>query len=303
MASLIVGCSSSGDGQDAPAPTFSPETTSATATDTPTDAPTVVDVDPADFERDGRTIFNFRTSASDSADMGLCVVAEDSAASDSASVTCNGTAPDDAPDIQVPAFERQRPGAATITAEGVTYNVLEGVPPAPGELQDGERLNVGDASCTLEDSELDCTVGETGLTISGDDRTMTITGDVLDSEYHVDPNEPETSETSVAPSEITEDYTETDEPVSAGTTCGAASGNTLVEVREGSVSCLTAEGVIDEYRERASSEGGGNTLAMKVGEWDCSIPSAGRSAELQAGEICNGPDDVVIATPPGSVPQ
>ena len=291
MASLIVGCSSSGDGQDAPTPTFAPESTSATASTT--DTPTVVDVDPADFERDGRTIFNYRTGASDSADMGLCVVAEDSAASDSTSVTCSGTAPDDAPDIEVPPFERQRPGAATITAEGVTYTLLEGVPPAPGELQDGERLSVGEASCALEEGELDCTVGDTGLTISGEDRAMTVTGDALDSEYHVDPDEPE----------ITEDYAETDEPVSAGTTCGAASGNTLVEVREGSVSCLTAEGVIDEYREHAPSEGGGNTLAMMVGEWNCSIPSAGRSAELQAGEICNGPDDVVIATPPGSVPQ
>ncbi|MEJ6548848.1 hypothetical protein PQI66_04755 [Corynebacterium sp. USCH3] len=102
------------------------------------------------------------------------------------------------------------------------------------------------------------------------------------------------------PAGIDGDYTETDELVS-GTTCGAASGNTLVEVREGAVSCLDAQAVVDEYHARRDSEGGGNTLSMTVGEWNCSTPTAGRSAQLQAAEICYGPDDVVIATPAGSV--
>ncbi|MGO3362387.1 MAG: hypothetical protein ACTIL2_08090 [Corynebacterium sp.] len=97
--------------------------------------------------------------------------------------------------------------------------------------------------------------------------------------------------------QTSEDYAEDDEPVAPGTMCGAASGDTLVEVREGSVSCLEAQEIIDEYEDRRESEGGGNTLAMTVGDWDCSSPTAGRSAELEAGGICYGPDDGVIATP------
>ncbi|MGO1949787.1 MAG: hypothetical protein ACTH1D_09140, partial [Mycobacteriaceae bacterium] len=70
--------------------------------------------------------------------------------------------------------------------------------------------------------------------------------------------------------QTSEDYAEDDEPVAPGTMCGAASGDTLVEVREGSVSCLEAQEIIDEYEDRRESEGGGNTLAMTVGDWDCS---------------------------------
>lgn len=279
---LIAGCSS-GD-EDAPTPTFAEQ------------AAGVEDVDPAAFERSGTTSFDYRTGDEGT---GTCIV------DDEAAVTCTGEVPDDAPDIEVPPFERQRPGAARITTDGVTYTMVEGAPPAPAALEPGQRLTVGDASCEMsEDAELSCSVGETTLDISGDDSTMTLTGDVLDHEYHVSASEtPETpvTETPERPAGVDGDYSDTDEPVAAGTMCGAASGNTLVKVREGSVSCLDAQAVVDDYRERRDSEGGGNTLAMRVGEWDCSSPTAGRAADLDAGEICYGPDDVVIATPPGSV--
>lgn len=282
---LIAGCSS-GD-EDAPAPTFAEQAASAE------------DVDPAAFERNGTTSFDYRIGGEGT---GTCIV------DDEAAVTCTGEVPDDAPDIEVPPFERQRPGAARITTDGITYTMVEGAPPAPAALEPGQRLTVGDASCEMsEDAELSCSVGETTMDISGDDSTMTLTGDLLDHEYHVSASEtPETSVTSVTetperPAGVDGDYSDTDEPVAAGTMCGAASGNTLVKVREGSVSCPDAQAVVDDYRERRDSEGGGNTLAMRVGEWDCSSPTAGRAADLDAGEICYGPDDVVIATPPGSV--
>lgn len=279
---LIAGCSS-GD-EDAPTPTFAEQAEGSE------------DVDPAAFERSGTTSFDYRTGDEGT---GICIIDTEAA------VTCTGGVPDDAPDIEVPPFEQQRPGAARITADGITYTMVEGAPPAPAALEPGQRVTVGDASCEMSgDAELSCAVGETTMDISGDDSTMTLTGDVLDHEYHV--NASETSEASATetperPAGVDGDYSETDELVSAGTTCGAASGNTLVEVREGSVSCLGAQAVVDEYRERRDSEGGGTTLALRVGEWDCSSPTAGRAAELDAGEICYGPDDVVIATPPGSV--
>lgn len=277
---LIVGCSS-GD-EDAPTPTFAEQSES------------FEDVDPAAFERGGTTLFDYRTGDEGT---GICIIDTEAA------VTCTGRVPDDAPDIEVPPFERQRPGAARITADGITYTMVEGVPPAPAALDSGQRITVGDASCGMSQNvELSCSVGETTLDISGDDSAMTLTGDVLDHENHVEtPETPETSENSDRPAGIDGDYSDTDEPVAVGTMCGAASGNTLVKVREGSVSCLGAQEVIDDYRERRDSEGGGNTLAMTVGEWGCSVPNARRSVELDAGEICHGPDGVVIATPPGSV--
>ena len=45
--------------------------------------------------------------------------------------------------------------------------------------------------------------------------------------------------------------------------------------------------MIEDYCEHRDSEGGGNTLMMQVGEWNCSIPSAGRIQELNE-ETFNG---------------
>lgn len=287
---LIAGCSSGEE--DLPDPTFAEQASTTAADDDEFE-----DVDPDGFMLDGRVVFDNRTGDEGT---GVCLIGTDE--NDGDAVTCTGTAPGGAPDIEVPPFRPQRPGAVTITAEGITYTMVEGVRPAPGKLEPGQRITEGDASCEMsDDSELNCTVGETSLTLSGDDRTMALTGEVLDHEYHLDPDASSpTAGQDDAPAGIDGDYSETDEPVSAGTTCGAASGRTLVEVREGAVSCLEAQRVIDDYRERRYAEGGGNSLAMMLGEWDCSSPTAGRAAQLDAAEICHGPDDTVIATPAGS---
>jgi hypothetical protein len=63
--------------------------------------------------------------------------------------------------------------------------------------------------------------------------------------------------------------------------------------------------VIDEYRDRRMSEGGGNTLAMQVGEWNCSSPTAMTGQELgeeifngtgPVAMVCDNPDGTRIAT-------
>jgi hypothetical protein len=289
-AALLSGCSS---GEEDLTPTFAEQATN-TAT---AEGAGVEDVDPADYMLNGNVVFDYRTGGDET---GLCIIEADDAAPDA--VTCTGTAPDDAPDIEVPPFGQQRPGAARITDEGITYTLVEGIPSAPGALEPDQRITVGEASCEIGgDRELRCAVGKTVLTVSGEDRTMTLTGDVLDDAYHVDPGAPApTTGQDAPPAGIDGDYSDTDEPVAAGTMCGAASGNTLVKVREGSVSCLDAQEVIDDYRERRDAEGGGNTLAMRIGEWDCSSPTAGRSTQLDAAEICYGPSGTVIATPAGS---
>jgi hypothetical protein len=92
----------------------------------------------------------------------------------------------------------------------------------------------------------------------------------------------------------------------AGAWCGVAHPEeTSVYVHEGSVGCLTAENVIDEYRDRRMSEGGGNTLAMQVGEWNCSSPTAMTGQELgeeifngtgPVAMVCDNPDGTRIAT-------
>lgn len=248
----------------------------------------VEEIDPSVFDRDGNHLFSYSTGDTGS---GTCLFN----GGPEASVTCTGTAPDDAPDVEVPPFDRQRPGATTIDTDGVTYSIFEGVPPAPASLDPGQRVSFdaeGSGSCEMgEDVVLDCAVGGSTLTISGDDSTIEVDAELQDSENHV----------SDSPGGIDGDYTEDDTPVSAGTMCGAASGNTLVQVREGSVSCPEAQRIIDDYRDRRESEGGGNTLAVTVDGWLCSSPTAVRSAELDAGEVCDSPDGVRITTPPGSV--
>lgn len=296
---VAAGCTSGQD--DLAEPSFAPATDAATENATENAAGLgdgVEEVDPATFDLRGSTVFDYRTGDDGT---GICLIAGDTDGAD-ATVTCTGNTPDDAPDIEIPPFDQQRPGSVTISDEGYHYTTVEGVPPAPAALEPGQRVTMDSASCQMEqDSELNCTVGDTSLTVSGDDREMTLTGELLDHENHVDGADgAEADDGDDVLRGRGGDYSETDEPVSAGTMCGAASGNTLVQVREGSVSCLEAQEVIDDYRDRRTSEGGGNTLAMAVGDWDCSTPSAMRSQELDAAETCSGPDGEVIATPAGS---
>jgi hypothetical protein len=304
----LAGCSSEEDSQTEPTLTQVNEVAESDSESEPQDGDGAAEVDDTDVEEIDPATFRDRDSylfdySTGGEVVGLCIFDEEE-------VTCTGTPPDDAPDIEVPPFPEGRPTAATIDEDGVTYTMVEGVPPAPAELSPGQSVTFGDVSCEMSDGpELHCEVGESSLTISGDDRDMVAVGDLQDSEDYagdededgddneVDENDDDADDND---SQIREHYEDSADPVEPGTTCGAATGNTLVEVREGSVSCVEAQEIIDEYRDRRESEGGGNTLAMEVDDWNCSSPTAGRSHELQAAEVCDGPEGRRIATPAGS---
>ena len=127
----LSACSAGSDDEDtsAPEPTMTPaETTSA--------APDVTEVDPTTFEMDGRYVFDVPMGDDTTT---LCIMGD-------STVTCTGKPPEDAPDVEIPPFPMQRPGAVSLDDEGLTWTMVEGVPPAPGTLEPSQRISDGDVT-------------------------------------------------------------------------------------------------------------------------------------------------------------
>lgn len=292
----LSACSSGSGDRDA----ASPETAATTTTETA--APDVTDVDPAHFEMDGRYIFNV---SRDDDTATLCVMGD-------GSITCSGKAPEDAPDVTITPFPTQPPGAIILDEDGLTWSILEGVPPAPGSLGPSQRISDGGITCVTDaESSLDCARGDNGFTIDHKEGAVSLRGTVR---VTAEAEAPETEEAGKSQSTkptavdggVDGDYRSSDEPVAAGTWCGVAlPEETEVYVDKGSAGCVTAQQVIEQYRDRRMSEGGGNTLAMQVGGWNCSSPTAMRSQELgeeifngtgPVATVCENPDGARIAT-------
>lgn len=265
VAASLAGCGSdTGTDADNGASFFTVRTSpSATA-----DSPPTEDVDPASFLRDGTYLFSFSLPGGGTR---TCAMGDDA-------VTCSGTPPADAPDITVEPFPTGRPGAVHLDSSGNSWTIFEGVPPAKGMLQANQRITVGGVSCEADSSQsLHCSAGTNGFDISGSDAEIRVRGVVV----ITGASRPSVTAVPTATTEITENYASNDEPVTGGAWCGVAlAQETSVYVDKGPVGCLTAESVIDSYRSRRSSEGGGNTLAMTVDGWACSMPTAVRSQEL-----------------------
>lgn len=288
----LSACSSVSDEGDA----ASPRSTGTTTTETV--APDVTDVDPMSFEMDGHYVFNV---SRDDGTATLCVMGD-------GSITCSGKAPEDAPDVTITPFPTQPPGAIILDKDGLTWYMLEGVPPAPGSLEPSQRISDGGITCeTDEHGSLDCALGDNGFTIDHEDGAISLRGTVrVTAEAEAPEAEASSTKPTAVDGGVDGDYSSADEPMGAGTWCGVAHPDeTEVYVDRGSVGCLTAENVIDEYRDRRMSEGGGNTLAMQVGEWNCSSPTAMSSQELSqeifrgttpVASVCENPDGSRIAT-------
>lgn len=89
-------------------------------------------------------------------------------------------------------------------------------------------------------------------------------------------------------------------PVSPpGTICGAATGDVIVEIREGSISCDDAVATIDYYRALPGDPMSGNTKNLAFGDgWRCMSPTAVMSEDLGYGSSCwKQPDGIHIVTP------
>jgi hypothetical protein len=293
---LAVGCGTdSGDGSESVAP----KTTTTTAASTTTAQPKVADVDPVTFAMNGRYVFNVRPGDGDNR---LCVLGD-------GSVTCTGTPPSDAPDVTVPPFDTQRPGAVSLGKDGLSWTVLEGVPPAPGELGRNQRIADGGVECVTDDNiDLSCDVGENGFTVSGRGADIQLRGTLRVTETPDATTEPTSSTPAPEEAGIDGPYVASDEPVEPGTWCGVETDDrTSLVVDSGRVSCLDAESVVNEYLARREGEGGGNTLFVTVGDWGCTTPTAGESRALgeevfhgatDAGVVCERPDGAARVVAP-----
>uniref|UniRef100_UPI0025DCB79A hypothetical protein n=1 Tax=uncultured Corynebacterium sp. TaxID=159447 RepID=UPI0025DCB79A len=193
----LSACSSDSDG-DGSSGTPEPLLTTTTSA-----APQVTDVDPASFEMDGRYVFDVPMGDDT---MRLCVMGD-------GSVTCSGKAPEDAPDVTIEPFGTQRPTAITLDDRGLTWYMLEGVPPAPGQLEPSRRITDGDLTCRTDaEGSLDCTLGDNGFTINHEDAAIRVRGTVRVTAVPEAPGAASSTPTTVAGG-VDGDYRSTDEPV------------------------------------------------------------------------------------------
>lgn len=143
-------------------PTPAESSTPGSAIDATADAGPIP-VDPQRFAANGPHLFTYATQ---NGETGTCLLTPDGA-------TCTGVPAADVPDISHTPFEGQRPGAVSASMGGIHYTILEGVPPAPAQLQPGEKLVVDATSCEVSQArDVTCVSGDTSFTVSGKDRSI-----------------------------------------------------------------------------------------------------------------------------------
>ncbi|MDO5030853.1 MAG: hypothetical protein Q4E11_09800 [Corynebacterium sp.] len=99
------------------------------------------------------------------------------------SVSCFGTPDASVPDVEVPPFPKQAPGAISLGEAGATYTLSEGVPPAQEELADGQWVELGPVQCGKPNpDQLVCQSANAAFAIEGKEKNIRTTGTVLDSE-------------------------------------------------------------------------------------------------------------------------
>lgn len=98
------------------------------------------------------------------------------------SVTCFGTPDASVPDVEVPPFPKQAPGAISLAEAGATYTLSEGVPPAQEELADGQWVELGPMQCGKPNpDQLVCQSANAAFAIEGEGKNIRTSGTVLDS--------------------------------------------------------------------------------------------------------------------------
>ena len=197
-------------------------------------------------------------------------------------VTCTGKADSSIPDVEMPPFPPQSPGAIMLNAPGAAYTLIEGLPSAEEELGDGQWTNLGNVACAKTDAnKLMCQSDGAAFAIEGKDKQIRTSGTVFDS----------VDELAAQETGPPRGYDQgTDALVRGPMTCGAMEGHRLAEVVKGEMTCAEAMDVLDRYDAIKDTEGGGNTLTAQVGDWVCSSPTFARSEELQAVTVCEDPE-------------
>lgn len=134
------------------------------------DATTTIEylaVDPGDFRVGDYLVIGHRVGG----ETGTCLIGE-------LGVSCTGTPAAGIPDVEIPPFPAKRPGAVSISDEGVDYGLFEGVPPAPADLGVHESVTADGATCELPDGDtLICTRGGESFTIAGADHAISTGGE------------------------------------------------------------------------------------------------------------------------------
>ncbi|MFE6861930.1 hypothetical protein [Nocardia sp. NPDC057668] len=89
--------------------------------------------------------------------------------------------------------------------------------------------------------------------------------------------------------------------VPPGTACGASTGQPIVKVEAGAISCDEAEAVLARYRALPPDPAAGNTNTRAFDGWQCTSPTYASSQQLGYGTSCRDEArGVHLTTPVGS---
>lgn len=239
------------------------------------------DVDPATFEIAGNHMFRYMLDG----ESGECSISERGA-------MCMGTAGDDIPEVQVPPFPQRPASAVSVGVDGTEYLIFEGAPPAPATLEAGQRVTVGDSTCSVPDeSTLTCEYDGASFTLEGAEALISTSEEPV-GRYFVGGSGAGADDAASSDGGTMKN---------AGESCGTASSTVFpgfdgrnVEVREGPVDCDEAMDVLDEYLATPTDAHHGNANIRQYGDWHCAMPTYGSSQQSGFSLHCGGPDDVAI---------
>lgn len=209
---------------------------------------------------------------------------------------CSATFPPGTTPVSSPPFEGP-PNAVRIEEDGIVDYIGEGFagPVTLKELPPNSQIVIGDAEClSLLEGGVDCTKGSYGFRYT----PGTLTKRVADTPEGTDGGQPgvNPSTTAAAAPPMDGPYTEGTTPAVPGTACGAATGERVVEVVSGSISCTDALAVMERYRAVPNDGSYGNANIRQFDGWSCVSPTAGSAQEQGFGSKCSK-DDIVLTAP------
>lgn len=211
---------------------------------------------------------------------------------------CLAVFPPDTHPVSSPPFEGQ-PNAVRITAEGVVDYISEGFSGLTvttlRELAPGSRITVGDVQClSLAEGGIDCAKGDKGFQYSRaglTKREVTTPASVT-----VSPPETSPDSQSLDGPPVGGPYTEGTTPAAVGTNCGAATGDIVVTVVTGSISCADALAVMKQYLALPNDGSYGNANIRQFDGWSCASPTAVSAQEQGFGSKCSK-ESIVLTKP------
>lgn len=288
VAIAVAGCSSASDDNE-PSSTATASGESTTVTPGP-----VVDVAATDYAT-APDYYAWSVETAPDARPSHCAIFPSSSATNGVAVECSVTFPADTAPVSSPPFEGP-PNAVRLTGSGPENVITEGVGPAtPVALPSNRRIVVADVTCTaLPAGGIDCSKGTSGfkyadgalsLQVAAASTTPTPTGT---------PTAPVEDTPTVAPP-MEGPYTEGTTPAAPGTACGAATGDKVVMVVSGSISCTDAIAVIKGYLALPNDGSHGNANIREYNGWQCVSPTARSAQEQGFGSKCTKGDTVVTA--------